>query len=180
MFGHGQLYVAVSRVGAPERCTIAMKQTEDQPAHQTRNVVYQEVLEAAVANPRAQPEVVPQGAATSVPDLSEWTNYEAVCDESDNELDLEEAGQPEVGHVRRQVKRSRPVRLSRSPARQAMAPLPTVPRPMDPWPQGPLSEYELIREANIAEREAEYQRIYGEPLSRSHGQFGWLGESNDS
>ena len=105
-------------------------------------------------------------------------NYDPICNESESELELEESGQ--ASEVRRTVRRnSRPVRLSRSPARQAMPPPPTVPRPMDPLPERPMCEYERIQAANIAEREAEYLRIFGEPLDSSHGQFGWLNETGN-
>ena len=44
-FGHGQLYVAASRVGNPDNIMLFVRHKEGHPEYTTLNVVYQELLQ---------------------------------------------------------------------------------------------------------------------------------------
>ena len=44
VFGHGQVYVAVSRVGSPKHIMIGVKKEADFQEGATINVVYREIL----------------------------------------------------------------------------------------------------------------------------------------
>ena len=44
VFTHGQLYVAMSRVGSPENLKLAVMKTKDDVLDSVKNVVFREVL----------------------------------------------------------------------------------------------------------------------------------------
>ena len=44
VFTHGQLYVACSRVGSPDRLKFAVKENKDGKLEDTPNIVFNEVL----------------------------------------------------------------------------------------------------------------------------------------
>ena len=44
MFTHGQLYVAMSRVGSPDDLKLAVMKSKDEALDSVRNVVFREVL----------------------------------------------------------------------------------------------------------------------------------------
>ena len=88
VFGHGQLYVAVSRVGDPNNCKLSIKPQKDQPDHSTRNIVFKEVLLGCVAG--AQENVqhhqlpTPPQATRVVEDLGPlWLDYDTIPDNID-------------------------------------------------------------------------------------------------
>ena len=68
-----------------------------------------------------------------------------------------------------------PVRLTKKAAREAVPLLPIDPIYMEDIP---ISEYEKIREKNIEEKNAEYLRIFGEPLDETRGIFSDLKREN--
>jgi hypothetical protein len=90
-------------------------------------------------------------------------------EEPEDHLDLEEDSLPPPRRPPCQLPRAALPRLSRSPARLAMPPPPTVPdevEPLPPLPETPKGDYELFRDQNVAELEREFLRIFGEPLNR--------------
>ena len=172
VFGHGQFYVAPSRVGAPDRCTFAIKTMPGEPFNKTRNVVYKEVLEQSPVEVETVPTEV-ETLEEEVEDITTWLDYDAIEAEFEfdfeNEITIEEA-QPIQADIRQRLGRvkRRPGRLTKKAPRKAVAPPPIDASYVE---YVPMCEYERIREENIQQRNEEYLRIFGEPLDESRGQF---------
>ena len=166
VFGHGQLYVALSRVGAPERCVVALKPGE--VGNSTRNVVFQEVLEG-VQPPRPAEVEVEAGPTQEVEDITQWLDYDAVeveMEETFNEETMEEAGADDQEEARRRVdaRRRLPTTVGRQSRRRSdgieEASSATVPE------YEPCCEYERIRDQIKADCERMYEVIFGVPYPR--------------
>ena len=175
VFGHGQFYVAPSRVGAQDRCTFAINPISGEPYNKTRNVVYKEVLEPNLEERELVPFEV-TNPEEEVEDISRWLDYDAIEAEFEFEFEgdtnIEEA-QPVQADIRRRLNKVRktPIRLNKKTPRRAV-PLPPI--NVTSIDYSSMCEYERIREDNIAERNAEYLRIFGEPWDDSKGQFSKL------
>ena len=166
VFGHGQLYVALSRVGAPERCVVALKPGE--VGNSTRNVVFQEVLEG-VQPPRLVEVEVEAGPPQEVEDITQWLDYDAVeveMEETFNEETMEEAGADDQEEARRRVdaRRRLPTTVGRQSRRRSdgieEASSASVPE------YEPCCEYERIRDQIKADCERMYEVIFGVPYPR--------------
>ena len=183
-FGHGQKYVAPSRVGSKQQCWYAIRAAVvGKPYNITTNVVYREVLQDTYSNQQdemIEPELIAeQDVSTTLPeveDISAWTDYEAVetSFDADLEPDLEEFGTPQQAvEFRRRISRPQPVPLSCS-LPEGMSPppssaMPMGQRPMEPLPplpEMPASAYELLREANIEEFNSQWLQSFGCPFNR--------------
>jgi hypothetical protein len=163
VFGHGQFYVAPSRVGRPDMCTFAIKAKAGQPHNITRNVVFQEVL---LSNSWEPPITVgqPVGPVLESDDMEYWNDYGAIEADFETEFTteeaLEEAGPPLPAEVRRRVAAKNPEAKKRPAKPTAEAECydpPTVPVYV------PECEYEEIRERNIDQKKTEFERIFGYP-----------------
>ena len=166
VFGHGQLYVALSRVGAPERCVVALKPGE--VGNSTRNVVFQEVLEG-VQPPRLAEVEVEVGPTQEVEDITQWLDYDAVeveMEETFNEETMEEAGADDQEETRRRVdaRRRLPTTVGRQSRRRSdgieEASSASVPE------YEPCCEYERIRDQIKADCERMYEVTFGVPYPR--------------
>ena len=174
VFGHGQLYVAVSRVGRPEGVHFAVKPVPGEPEKTMRNVVYKEVLEKEER--REDEPMDTETAGGRIHEVAEdiTDDYEAIEAEYEKEFTEEEAMEEKGPEGVKEVARRVAARVR--PTRQWSA----RPKEVEPTPEedgapswfgdtGPLSEYELAREERIAELAAEFQRVFGRPLKRDAG-----------
>ena len=163
VFGHGQLYVAVSRCGNNKNITIAHKPEKKDPANRLLNVVYKEVLLKSVtveaeSNP---PPADADLASMMEDDMDDWMYSDGLLDDLPEDLwDQEEFGTPKRGFIQRLVER--PALKSR-PSSSRATPLPVFnPNIMDPLPEVPMSKYEEMRAENIQQRQEMFNYIYGD------------------
>jgi hypothetical protein len=161
VFGHGQLFVAVSRVGDPNHCTLAIKPGKDQAANSTRNVVFKEVLVGCVAAAElAQPPPIATQSLLIMEDIDqEWLDYDGLDDIVDDGMFQEEFGapcqRPTPQPVFTQQSLSRPVAENAGPLP------PMEPDNMQPQEWSELSEYEMIQQMNILECRAQWLEVFG-------------------
>ena len=164
VFGHGQLYVAISRCGDNKNITIAHRPEDKKSSNSLLNVVYKEVLlkpgtEEAEYNP---PPADTDLASMMEDDMNDWMDSDGLLDAESSEdlVDEEELGTPQAGLIKRVVER--PVPRSRRPSSRATPPPVFNPHIMDPLPEVPMSEYEEMRAQNIQRRQKMFDYIYGD------------------
>ena len=165
VFGHGQLYVAVSRVGDPNNCKLSIKPQTDQTYYSTQNVVFKEVLMGCVAGAelpqQSQPPPTPPTAAPiEVEDLGpEWLDYDTIPDNTDDGIFEEEFGVPSQRRAIPPAPVTRP-RLS-LPIVEGAGPMPPMDELPPPPEWEPQSEYERIQQENIRQCREEWRVIFG-------------------
>lgn len=181
VFGHGQKYVAPSRVGSKQQCWYAIRAAVmGKPFNHTPNVVFREVLQEADSHQEEPMEEVQSSpvtavSVTEVDDINLWADYDAIETEFDIdlELDLEELGTPQQPvEARHRVERTCPASLS-CLLPEDMGPPPTAWKSVQldreslpPLPDVPLSQYEMIRENNIDKLNEVFLQTFGYPLNR--------------
>ena len=163
VFGHGQLYVAISRVGDPKNCKLSIKPGKDEAHTSTRNVVFKEVLLGCVAGAQLsqQAQQPPTAAPVVVDDIDpEWFDYDSIEDNADDGLFEEEFRSPGQRRTVPTPAVPRP-RLSQPILEGAGPPPPTEMDGERPEQWGPLSAYEMLREDNIQESRDMWHEIFG-------------------
>ena len=86
VFGHGQLYVAASRVGAPDRIHFAIRPEDPRLPNFTKNIVYREVLLHHMEQGQDEGEPARQQEVGEEIDIGNWAptdEYEGPYDEVD-------------------------------------------------------------------------------------------------
>lgn len=163
VFGHGQLYVAVSRVGDPKNCKLSIKPQKDQLDNSTRNVVFKEVLlgcvDGAQENVQHHQLPTPPQAPRVVEDLGpDWLDYETIPDNIDDGIFLEEFAVPSQQRAIPPPTVTQP-RLS-LPVVEGAGPLPPADG-MAPEEVEPQSDYELLRQENIQQLREHWKEAFG-------------------
>ena len=163
VFGHGQLYVAVSRVGDPNNCKLSIKPQKDQLDNSTRNVVFKEVLlgcvDGAQENVQHHQLPTPPQAPRVVEDLGpDWLDYETIPDNIDDGIFLEEFAVPSQQRAIPPPTVTQP-RLS-LPVVEGAGPLPPADG-MAPEEVEPQSDYELLRQENIRQLREHWREAFG-------------------
>ena len=93
VFGHGQLYVAASRVGAPDRIHFAIRPEDPRLPNFTKNIVYREVLLHHMEQGQDEGEPARQQEVGEEIDIGNWAptdEYEGPYDEVDEGDDDDE------------------------------------------------------------------------------------------
>ena len=156
-----------------------------QPDNVTRNVVFQEVLTGI----RPQKPVTHKaGPVQEIEDITEWLEFDAIELEDEeliNEDAITEEGPTEEADIRRRVEARKSKPTPRQQRATIVMDLPAeedIPRRLD---NGPVSEYERIRDCNIEERDQLFLETFGYPLNQGHAVIGQLlgqeeGDSDDN
>jgi hypothetical protein len=158
-----QLYVAASRVGNPDHIKFALREKRLGGEYKTTfgvqlsynwtpNVVYKDALLHCHSSQAEGERQNKDGLASSVTHVDTEDDY--TKDDYDGPYDavLEDCEEQEVDfNPRQRIKKQQGARASRSASLPKNV-TPTQPEEWHPTVDGPLSEYEKIRENNICER----------------------------
>ena len=175
VFGHGQLNVAVSRVGSRERVKFAIKPVEEDSHNFTSNVVYREVLLDATGQTPMEVQQTDFRDAVAIkidPFNPSDNDYEGPHDEIWTESDLEDRFVFKEPHP---VQRRKPATIRSASPPKCLAPMDeTVPRKQtlssaanESWiaslpdpPTEELTEEEKEREAMLQRRSQYFEKMF--------------------
>ena len=170
------------------RCIFAIKASSPgEQASTARNVVYKEVLEGV--QPKKSSVEVQTEETREVDDITEWTDYDAIEMEMEDELDedaISETGPDSKEEAQRRVearRRTPPAKRGGNlTERSILSAEENIPSRLD---YGPLSEYERIRDCIVEERDQLFLETFGFPLNQRHAVIGQLlgqeeGDSDDN